>query len=193
MKIAITGAQGVGKTTLANQFVRGRFFVLLPEAARLAADAGFKLDRTATAETEIWIAHKQKQLELNGGSTWIADRCFVDLLAYCRVLFAKNLSLLHYIEDMAHKRIEKYDIIAYCPAGQFPIQSDGLRYVNTEFQMSADKEVRRILADYKTKTHLIVGSEHQRLKLLTKIYETKLHEQRMQGSRKDQQKAPARA
>ncbi|KKT18830.1 MAG: hypothetical protein UW02_C0021G0028, partial [Candidatus Nomurabacteria bacterium GW2011_GWB1_43_7] len=53
MKIAITGAQGVGKTTLARQINKHYpDFKILPEAARLAKEAGYNLDQTATTETE---------------------------------------------------------------------------------------------------------------------------------------------
>ena len=53
MKIVITGAQGVGKTTLAKQINKHYpDFKILPEAARLAKEAGFNLDQTVTTEKE---------------------------------------------------------------------------------------------------------------------------------------------
>ena len=64
MKIAILGAQGVGKTTLARDVTQAfPSHTLLPEAARLALEAGHKLDETATIETELWLILKQLELE----------------------------------------------------------------------------------------------------------------------------------
>ena len=49
MKIAIIGAQGVGKTTLAEQINKDYpNFKILPEAARLAKEAGYNINQTAT-------------------------------------------------------------------------------------------------------------------------------------------------
>src|SRR3989338_4306995 len=96
MKIAITGAQGVGKTTLAEQINKDYpDFKILPEAARLAKEAGYRLDHTATTETELWLIAKQIELESEQGR-WVADRSCIDLLAYIQHLFSEESALIEF-------------------------------------------------------------------------------------------------
>lgn len=163
MKIALTGAQGTGKTTLANQ-IKTEFpeMKMLPEAARLALEAGYKLDQTATIETELWLILKQIELEQTQGS-WVADRCAIDLLAYIHYLFPKEEGLIEVSVKTLEPLISKYDLIILLPSGQFPIEADGVRFVNQEFQEQIDKRVRYILEKTGAKFVEITGSPEERL------------------------------
>lgn len=163
MKIAITGAQGVGKTTLAKQINKDYpDFKILPEAARLAKEAGYNLDHTATTETELWLIAKQIELE-NVEGKWVADRCGIDLLAYIHHLFAKESSLIEFATKTLVPRFSNYDLVVYLPSGQFGIEDDGVRTTDIKFQQTIDERIRDILEKHKISFVEIVGSPEERL------------------------------
>jgi len=163
MKIVITGAQGVGKTTLAKQINKHYpDFKILPEAARLAKEAGYNLDHTATTETELWLIAKQIELESEEGK-WVADRSCIDLLAYIHHLFSEELSLIEFATKTLVPEFNKYNLVLYLPGGQFPIEDDGVRTTDVQFQQAIDKRVRDILEKHKIPFIKIVGSPEERL------------------------------
>lgn len=163
MKIAITGAQGVGKTTLAKQINKDYpDLKILPEAARLAIEAGYHLDQTATTETELWLIAKQLELE-SGEDKWVADRCGIDLLAYIQHLFSKESALIEFATKTLMPRFSNYDLVLYLPSGEFEIEDDGVRTTDLKFQQIIDAQVRNILEKHKIPFVRIIGSPEERL------------------------------
>ena len=170
MKIAITGAQGVGKTTLAKQ-INKEFpdFKILPEAARLAKEAGYNLDQTATIETEFWLITKQIELE-NTESKWVADRCGIDLLAYIYHLFSEQPVLIEFATKTLVPKFSNYDLVLYLPSGQFAIEDDGVRTTDMKFQQAVDRRIRDIFKKHKIPFIKIVGSPKERLARVKKLF-----------------------
>jgi nicotinamide riboside kinase len=163
MKIAITGAQGVGKTTLAQQINKDYpGFKILPEAARLAKEAGYDLDHTATTETELWLIAKQIELE-SGEGKWLADRCGIDLLAYIHHLFSEEKSLTELATNTLVPRFNHYDLVLYLPSGEFAIEDDGVRTTDVGFQQAIDQRIRDVLENNKIPFIKIIGSPEERL------------------------------
>ncbi|MEK7140378.1 MAG: ATP-binding protein [Patescibacteria group bacterium] len=163
MKIAIIGAQGVGKTTLAQQINKDYpDFKILPEAARLAKEAGYALDQTATVETELWLITKQIELE-NTESKWIADRCGIDLLAYIHHLFSEESALIEFATKTLVPGFNNYDLVLYLPGGQFAIEDDGVRITDIKFQQDIDWRIRDVLEKHKIPFVKIIGSPKERL------------------------------
>ncbi|MFA6077259.1 MAG: ATP-binding protein [Candidatus Paceibacterota bacterium] len=163
MKIVIIGAQGVGKTTLAKQINKHYpDFKILPEAARLALEAGYKLDQTATIETEHWLIAKQIELE-SGEGKWVADRSCIDLLAYIHHLFSEESALIEFATKTLVPRFDKYDLVLYLPSGEFDIEDDGVRSTDIEFQRAIDERFKDVLKKHKIPFVKIVGSPGERL------------------------------
>ncbi|MFA5840893.1 MAG: ATP-binding protein [Candidatus Paceibacterota bacterium] len=164
MKIVIIGAQGVGKTTLTEQINQDNpDYKIIPEAARLAIEAGYKLDETATIETEHWLIAKQIELESTNDSKWVADRSCIDLLAYINHLFSEENALIEFAEKTLVPRFSTYDLVLYLPSGEFEIEDDGVRITDINFQQAIDQEIRNILEKHKVPFIKIVGSPEERL------------------------------
>lgn len=169
MKIAIIGAQGVGKTTLAQQINKDYPKInILPEAARLAQKAGYKLDHTATVDTELWLINKQVELE-STEDNWVADRCGIDLLAYIEYLFSHETDLIEFANKKLVPKFSNYDLVIYLPSGEFAIEDDGIRTTDIKFQTDIDGKIREILEKYKIKFIKIVGTPDERLKKVKEI------------------------
>jgi 8-oxo-dGTP pyrophosphatase MutT (NUDIX family)/nicotinamide riboside kinase len=132
MRIAIAGAQGVGKTTLANKFKRlfGPGSVLVPDLGRLCP---LPTGLGTTAEAQLWIMHNQLAVE----SAFEFSPYFV---------FFDNCSLAHYaylkrrsglqpdIEVAAAKSASGFDCIIYLAPTDGFLVADGLRPTDRDFQ-----------------------------------------------------------
>ena len=92
-KIALIGAQGVGKTTLAKMLVgQHTKAVLVPEVAR---NCPYPIDAAADFRTEWWVlSHAilaEKEATLHPGNLLIvADRCVLDISVYSNLVHQAN-------------------------------------------------------------------------------------------------------
>lgn len=166
-KIAITGSMGTGKTTLVNDLhkkLHHKDYVLLPEVARLMIGKGYKLDLGVTPELEILMAQYQQDQEK--GEKWIADRCLIDILAYCIVLFPENYILEKSIRNFL--KDSPYDLVVYVPI-EFSIEDDGVRITDIDFQKRVDEEIKNIVfTDYKDVLE-VRGSREERVEKILKV------------------------
>ena len=158
-KIAITGAMGVGKTTLATQLTGISSGIrLMREVARVMAEQGVDLDKKTTIETELQILKYQEDGEAFTPRPFVTDRCLIDLLAYTIVLFPNHTNVHDKIREALNEA--DYDIIFYIPP-EFPIEDDGIRSTDAKFRDEIDRTIKKILR--KKPYHEITGSPKLRL------------------------------
>jgi nicotinamide riboside kinase len=163
MKLAGVGSMGVGKTTLVNEVAKVMEWTILPELAREMMNAGYKLDKGVDVATEYVMIEKQIELE-QYSRPWIADRCLIDIWAYCKVLFPDEAPLLNTIVQKLKET--EYDIIVYIPP-EFPIEDDGIRSTDTQFQTNIDNAIKEILCSFEHYT--VTGSVEKRTKTVVDI------------------------
>lgn len=174
MRIGVTGAHGTGKTTLSKYFAGKQQFHYLPEAPFQAFQAGFTMNEESGLDSELWIFGKQAEMEIRHGDNWVADKCFIDLLAYARYLFPKDNDLHNVLLRVATPYIKRYELVIYLPTGEFPIEDDGYRSLDPVFQQAIDREIVTIMGELSIPHHRIVGNIPERFdQVMTLIKKTR--------------------
>lgn len=198
MKIVVLGSHGTGKSTLTKRllgFLRDYYafdieqvsraktddkillanpmgklhWTLLPETPFEATQKGFTMNKDTSLESEFWMIAKQLELELQS-APWIADKCLIDMLAYARYFFGSEPEFLNVIERMCKRNIN-YDLVIYLPAGEFPIEDDGLRSTEISFQMDIDRMIREIFFEMNIPFYTLRGDRETRFESAKKIIE----------------------
>ena len=168
VKIGITGSHGTGKTTLTKHLAGRQGYKLLPEAPRQALQFGFPVNENTSLETEFWIFGKQLEMEMIAGSNYVADKCFIDLLAYAMYIFKDNGEFLKVLKDITKKAVKNYNLVIYLPSGEFPIEDDGVRSTDPKFQMDIDKQIIEILKEFDLEFIKITGGKEERYQKVIK-------------------------
>lgn len=201
MKIVVLGSHGTGKTTLTKRllgFLRDNYsfsiekvchnapegdrfitdpfgklhWTYLPETPFEATQKGFTMNKDTSLESEFWMIAKQLELELQS-APWIADKCLIDMLAYARYFFANEPEFLGVIEKMCKRNIN-YDLVIYLPAGEFPIEDDGLRMTDIGFQMDIDRMIKEIFFEMNIPFYTLRGDREARFQGAKKIIEANI-------------------
>lgn len=160
MKIAIIGAHGVGKTTLAKELSKLLKFPVLPDTAREALLKGFAVNESTPPENQLWILTKQIEYERELKDNFIADKTLFDNIVYGRQLF-NDQNFLSVLENIIGK-IANYDLFIYLPI-EIPLVDDG-RSMDPVFQEKIDKEYLKVLGEFGISYFQVRGSVKQRLK-----------------------------
>lgn len=156
MKIALTGAHRVGKTTLAGKLLEYLpDYELIPEPYHALEGSGYLFSETPSLDDYIvQLKHSMEQISKSTNNV-IFDRCPVDLLAYIHALdeaeniqsfFNKVHSIMTKIELLVFVPIEEPDLI-FCPESESP----GLRYKVNEI-------LNDWIRDFDIKTIEVIGT-----------------------------------
>jgi nicotinamide riboside kinase len=157
MRIAFTGAQGTGKSTLAGVVAARHGLAILPTPGRTMKSRGLPINQeaTVTSQTLAWLL----QLELESTDlAWIATRSLVDVWAYGVLAAARSepseieSALLEQLTTTTEQLLPgRYDVLFYLPP-KIPLKADDARVADTEFQTQTDATIRdgleRWNADY---------------------------------------------
>jgi hypothetical protein len=81
MRIALTGAHGVGKSTLADELAELLYVPVLPTPGRTLAARGLPVNEeaTVTSQTLAWLLQYRFEREQR---RWVAPRTLIDVWAY---------------------------------------------------------------------------------------------------------------
>lgn len=166
MRIAFTGAQGTGKSTLVDILMKKYNFqrASAPQRILKEINPNFPINQdtdnlSQSAITAIYIMELIKN-----NSNYISDRSLIDAFAYMDA--SKNISdndkakLLNYYESF----IELYDCIFYIPI-EFEAEEDGIRVTDKDYQKEIDENILKYINKYNSKVKIITitGSIEERL------------------------------
>lgn len=169
MRIYITGAHGVGKSTTIKLLRRVPFFrkmKLVPSAREKIKAAGLTHSENATALTqELYMNHC---LEHSDDLDNIFDRCVIDVMAYTAYLyydgrieddlFKEHLNVI----DEFNKKLGPSDFVFFIRP-EFPLPDDGWRSSNVDLQKKVDENIQDILMTFKIPHITLHGNPYRRV------------------------------
>lgn len=178
IKIAFTGAHGVGKTTLlklTSEGLRekGVLAEITDEIPRLICDAiedqeFFRRENNSLARQNLIIQNQLVRNEIDTkrpNDFLLFDRTPIDHWAYTKVLFQEQLDR-EGVKGIQEKILAEYtktffDSIFYLPI-EFPPVDDGTRESDNDFQKEIDRELTRLYRDFDISTETVTGSSDKR-------------------------------
>ena len=164
MKIAITGTQGTGKTSIINTLhgicrSQHKKTILVTE---VADDCPFQINENATPKAQEWIFHEQMRRELAAHNAdpdiIISDRSIMDNIVYFRRIVDKKHNLYQsQLEEryemlyaIAKEWMDSYDYVVRMPLNLEWLQSGNNhnRSKDIAFAKEIDKIFDELISDY---------------------------------------------
>lgn len=183
MNVYFTGAQGTGKTTLANLLAE-LGFKKIPSVTRSLIERGeLSQERTsqgATPETQKIIFNEYYKI-FRTQKAIVSDRFLTDVFAYTKYIYKRDED-----EDSLnelHREREKIDEIAfyqgllygdadavvfYCPI-EFEAESDGIRDTDEEYRKTIDEYIKKELIRQGIRFHELHGSVGDRMETIKSV------------------------
>jgi nicotinamide riboside kinase len=175
MRIGITGAQSVGKTTLLNALRSEKFFkdyAICDEVTRRVRSYGIPINEQGTSVTQRLIMNEHI-VNIFMHEKMLTDRTALDGLVYTLYLHKKgniDSKTLLYVEDVFKRLIKSYDHIFYIEP-EFDIVDDGERSIDKEFRDEIVELFDSVMKRYKISTIKIKGSVRDRVNMVIEILE----------------------
>jgi len=167
MKIAISGAQSVGKTTLLNALRSEealKDYKFCFEVTRRVKGYGLSINEDGDDTTQRLIM-QEHIVNAFMYDNMIADRCALDGLVYSHYL-AENKKITEktyqFAESVFHKLMPEYDLVFYIPP-EFEIEDDGTRSINKFFRDRIVTLFDMYIKDKQINTVYLTGSVRERV------------------------------
>jgi energy-coupling factor transporter ATP-binding protein EcfA2 len=150
-RIIVTGASGVGKTTLVEMLAPLLSLSVIPELGRkLCHDLGY--ERIGDIPDQEGFKHRVLQAQIEAeeaDGSFISDRSTID----CWVLWQRwNIcqAMTYDTEayyEIARKQAERYTHIIHIPP-MFPAVEDGFRWTEPDYQKQIDRIIRMTIFEW---------------------------------------------
>ena len=159
MKIAFTGAESTGKTTLVEklynhpEFREFEFEFVTADARSILDSMGCKLldNMSCNQIKEFQRAYfdKKKHLEKEAKGNIIVDRSFVDIASYWLVRdFAYDFNAAKEVVEECQILSYRYDFHFYFPHDVISLKDDGYRSRYEEMRVAVGEQIESFLKDW---------------------------------------------
>jgi len=172
MKIGITGAQSVGKTTLLNALRSEKLFrdyAICDEVTREIKEMGFDINEAGSDLTQILIMQKHI-VNVFMYDNMLTDRTALDGLVYTTYLnMHKKVSdtTLKKAKVMYDRIISQYDYLFYIRP-EFDIVDDGVRSIDPNFRDEISEIFEGFITELPREITIVSGSVRERLEQVMK-------------------------
>lgn len=169
-KIGITGAHGVGKTTLLNVVAETKEFentkIITGVQRWLKANFKIGISENGNYKSQKMIAANHSY-NLIMYDNFITDRTPIDVLAY--TIWMKNNGKVSYdglveIEEWTRKTYSLIDDYFYIPP-EFDLVNDDIRPVEQKVQQEIDRIIKELLHKYDIPYYTLTGSTKNRFEM----------------------------
>lgn len=149
MLIAVSGAQGTGKSTLINALPYPS--ITRKTSRSILSDWGVTLsevnnDRPLTIKFQEEVLKRKIEDEahaVESDKVYVTERTFADLFVYALVAIGKDNEYSDWLDEYYHRCTEaqgnSYKHIVYLPSGQFDPVDDGVRAINKHYSFMVDQ------------------------------------------------------
>lgn len=180
VKVILTGAQSVGKTTALNYF-KGTFLTPITEVARNLNKQGVKIneDGDKSGQDIIFNTYWDK---LNQDIDYISDRGLTDVIAYTSYL--DDMGKINDNHETLINQLNKLElfiknnpnaIVVYFPI-EFEMVNDGVRSTNESFRTSIDNRIKELLNYFYSNYITVHGTPEERIKQIIDAIDDKIIE-----------------
>jgi len=148
MRIAIAGASGTGKTTLANAIAERYSLPINPVGARSVAksmgfDNPYDVDKAGRrVEFQRRLFEQKRDWEL-ANDRFVTDRTYLDNLTYCALHMADQLpdnAIEEYMEAM-----KRYEMVFVMQISEFQSLEDGVRKTSRTYHRLYEELLFRLI------------------------------------------------
>ncbi len=172
MKIGISGAQSVGKTTLLNALRSERCFAhyeVRNEVTRTVKSYGININEDGSDVSQTLIM-KEHIFNLVMFDNMITDRTALDGVVYTHWLYDQK-SVSEQCMDEAlrvfRKTIKMYDYMFYIRP-EFPIEDDGVRSASAQWQREIVELFEYYIKTFQLDVVIVSGSVRERVNTILK-------------------------
>lgn len=180
LRIWFVGAHGTGKSTLLNEM-----------------DHPYKIKEIARSVIKMWkhpndmdlferyqfqrrLLYKQIIEERRVWDKWfVSDRTIFDIIAYTDSLLKDEyintwlgqmlIDAVEFLKEKFVKRnYDRYDILFYTPI-EFPLEKDGIRFEDEEYQKEIDSLIKELLDTYDIKYFTLTWSVKERMEKIDHV------------------------
>jgi nicotinamide riboside kinase len=175
MRIGITGAQSVGKTTLLNALRSEKWFkdfIICDEVTRRVKSYGLPINEDGTDNTQHLIMNEHI-VNVFMHDNMLTDRTALDGLVYSTYLYKNNKissNTLKYVKDVFKKVWNSYDYVFYIEP-EFEIVDDGVRSIDKQFRDEIAELFEITIDKEKLSIHRVKGSVRDRVNTIIDFLE----------------------
>lgn len=175
MRIGITGAQSVGKTTLLNALRSEKLFhgyAICDEVTRRVKSYGLPINEGGTDTTQRLVM-QEHIVNVFMHEDMVTDRTALDGLVYSTYLYKHgkiSQNTLQYVTEIFDKLWSQYDHVFYIEP-EFDIVDDGTRSVDVGFRDEIADLFEITIEKKKLSMHRVKGSVRNRVTSIMDILE----------------------